>query len=374
MKTKLIPVLALVTLFSAQPIVQAEDSSEQPTAYDRYAKAAQKCFGKGQYKQAELLWNRTLTAMEEDGVNNCTLADAHKRLGETLLKEGKYPEADADLKRAADIYKSLAIEDSELVGDETMLAEQYRAVNMSLLGKLAVEALTKASMTSFCLIKRANGANHVQIQLPDRYNKLTNNKDIDELGFDKIVTFDIASLPDGSVKIDNIKGFRVHAGMWVTILQSVFRPAEAGQHIAEVTAGKMGVTKMVQAHLSDEHYAPINGLVAQMMGAPSLPPTEAAAAAANSAAVSSPATADQSSTSVSTTKETVAGPASTSSVAGSATATTLNAAGPGNLTTSSTTTLTAPATAPPPATTSTTTTTSTPPDASQPGATVPSSP
>src|ERR1700761_5099380 len=104
MLTKLIPVLALITLFSASPIAHADDSSEQQTAYDRSAKAAQKYFDKGQYKQAESQWNHILTAMEEDGVNNRTLADAHKRLGETLLKEGKYPEADNDLKRAADIY------------------------------------------------------------------------------------------------------------------------------------------------------------------------------------------------------------------------------------------------------------------------------
>jgi hypothetical protein len=264
MISRRITVLALLAALSAAPGAFGRD---EMTVVDRLANAAQKAFEHGQYKRAESLYERALPRLEESQTTDEVLAIILKRLGETLLKQGKYPEAEMCLNHAASISQALGIPDAELVGDQAMISQLYKPVDTELLGTTAHDMLTKANLSSFFLVKKDDGANHVQIQLPERFTKQIDNPDVDQLGFDRVITFDIISLPDGQVKIENIKGLRVRAKMWVTILQSLFKPAGDGEHDAEITAGKMGVTKTVNTKLTANAYAPIAGLVAQLIGA-----------------------------------------------------------------------------------------------------------
>lgn len=53
--------------------------------------------------------------------------------------------------------------------------------------------------------------------------------------------------------------------MWVNLLQAVIKPGDNdGAHPADVTAGKMGVTKTVSASLPAKGFEPVIGLVKQL--------------------------------------------------------------------------------------------------------------
>jgi hypothetical protein len=233
------------------------------TSFEKWSKSAQRAFDRGLYKQSERLWARALASAAESDATDNALAVVLKRLGETMLKEGRYEDAQRCFRHAVLIDEQMAVEDSELAGDLAMLAQSYKRVDLAQLGKFAQDMLAQAQLTSMGIVKTDAGS-RVLLEFPETFNKTIDNKDVDGVGVDRFVSFDIEKKPDGVVKISHIKGFRIHARYWVEIVESEFTLDSDGVHEAAVTAEKMGITKTVHAKLNGDEYAPLAGLLAQM--------------------------------------------------------------------------------------------------------------
>jgi hypothetical protein len=140
-------------------------------------------------------------------------------------------------------------------------------VDVTQLGPETASAFKKASVTDVGLI-RGSDKSQMLVSLEDRYEKKLDNDAVDAVGLDKQVSVDISEADDGTVSMTNIKGFRIHAkekDLWVNLLGAVIKPADAqGQHPADVTAGKMGVTKTVSLSLPAKGFEPLNELLTQL--------------------------------------------------------------------------------------------------------------
>jgi hypothetical protein len=238
-------------------------TSPRTTSFEKWSKSAQLAFDRGLYKQSERLWARALAAAAESNATDSGLAVVLKRLGETMLKEGRYEDAQRCFRHAVLIDEEMAVEDSELAGDLAMLAGSYKRVDLAQLGKFAQDLLAQAKLTSMGIVKTDSGS-RVLLEFPESFSKSIDNKDVEGVGVDRFVSFDIEKEPDGRVKISHIKGFRVHARYWVNIVESEFQSDSDGIHEAAVTAEKMGITKTVHAKLNGDEYAPVAGLLSQM--------------------------------------------------------------------------------------------------------------
>jgi len=282
----------------------AASTTTRLTAFEKCTKTAQRDFDRGLYKQAETQWGRALAVAAQSQAKDDALEVTLKRLGETLLKEGRYEDAQRCLGHAVQINELMAFEDAELAGDLAMLSQTYKPLDVSQLGKFAADLLTEANLTSIGLVRTDSG-NRVQLEFPSSFNKHIDDKDVEGVGVDRIVSFNITESPDGSVKIDHIKGFRVHAKYWVNIIESEIKPNAGGVHPADVTAQKMGVVKTVHARLSNDQYAPVAGLLAQLTWTDGSPVSEDNSTASKS---------DSGSTATSTSSSTDASTATTSTV------------------------------------------------------------
>lgn len=256
--------IVLAGLIAASLCTAAQaTTSARATSFEKWSKSAQRAFDRGLYKQSERLWARALAVAAESKVTDNALAVVLKRLGETLLKEGRYEDAQRCFRHAMLIDEQIAVEDSELAGDQSMLDQTYKRVDLAQLGKFAQDLLAQAGLTSMGIVKTDNGS-RVQLEFPESFSKTIDNQDVQGVGVDRCVSFDIEQEPDGVVKISHIKGFRVHAKYWVNIVESKFKLAADGIHEVDITAEKMGITKTVHAKLNGDEYAPLSGLLAQM--------------------------------------------------------------------------------------------------------------
>lgn len=231
--------------------------------FERLTAAAEKAYEHGLYHRAETLWGKALNCVCESQTTDRNLAQALKRFGETLLKERKFAEAQLSLKHAASLFETLAVEDAELTADLLALSQTYKDVDVHQLGKFASGLLQDANLTSMGIIHEGD-KNRVFMTFPERFTKHIDDKDIDGVAIDKVVTFDLTRLPDGAVQIDNIKGLKVHVKFWVNVIGSKFKHSDDGDYDSDVTAQKMGVTKTVSTKLDEKKYEPVAGLVGQL--------------------------------------------------------------------------------------------------------------
>ncbi len=243
--------------------VGAEDSD----AIFKLNESAQQAFDQGKFKKAELSWTRSIKAMEDNGQKDTALEASLKRLGQTYKKMERAVEAYRYLSRALDMCRQLNLQDAELAQELTELSTVYRAVDVSELGEGTAKALRKANVAGVGLVK-TNTGNVMRVDLPEKFDKQLDSDTVDGLSFDKSVTLNLAEESDGTVSLTNIKGFRIHSkekNMWVNLLQAIIKPADAsGEHPADVTAGKMGVTKTVSASLPAKGFEPLTGLLKQL--------------------------------------------------------------------------------------------------------------
>ncbi|HEY9683714.1 MAG TPA: tetratricopeptide repeat protein [Oculatellaceae cyanobacterium] len=245
------------------PAVLAQDS----TAITKLNDSAQQAFDSGKYRKAEVTWSKAVKAIQDNGEKDSFLESCLKRLGQTYKRLAKSVEAYRTLSQALEMCKSLSLADQELAKEMSELSTVYRAVDISQLGDGTMKALSKANVTSIGLFKTSMGTK-MQVDLPEKFEKKLDNDSVDGLAFDKSVTLDLSEDSDGTVNLRNIKGLRIHAkepNMWVNLLQAVIKPGDNdGAHPADVTAGKMGVTKTVSASLPAKGFEPVIGLVKQL--------------------------------------------------------------------------------------------------------------
>ena len=263
---------ALFTL-SAVIICSSHAVADDLPVIVKLNESAQQAFDQGKFRKAEASWTRTIKAMQENGENDSFLETCLKRLGQTYMRLERTVEAYRALSQALVMCRQLNLQDAELAQELTDLSKTYRPIDVSELGDGTAKALKKANVTSVGLVKTNTGS-MMRVDLPEKFEKQLDSDVVDGLSFDKAVTLNMAEDSDGTVSLTNIQGLRIHAkekNMWVNLLQAVIKPADAkGEHPADVTAGKMGVTKTVSASLPAKGFEPLNGMLKQLrlMGTP----------------------------------------------------------------------------------------------------------
>jgi hypothetical protein len=257
MKNK-VAALSIFLLASAFSAAQAECPK-----WERLSQSGQKSIEAGDYNKAEQTWAKAVTEAGFCGERDPALPLSLKRLGECYQHNGKYIDAADAFKKSGDQYKIIGTEDSELATDLASLAKSYRVIEFSELTPKVADAFKESGVQLIGLSKLEQG-NRFQLNLADKFLKTLDNKDVDQLSLDKLVSFDVVEQPDGSLAINNIKGLKVHAKMWVTIVQSRVQPKNADGASADVTATKMGITKTVTCKLPSDSIDPMNMLISKL--------------------------------------------------------------------------------------------------------------
>ncbi|MBI2811228.1 MAG: tetratricopeptide repeat protein [Candidatus Melainabacteria bacterium] len=248
-------ILLLASAFSAA-------NAECPK-WEKLSQSGQKSIDAGNFNKAEQTWLKAVTEAENCGERDPSMPLSLKRLGECYQKNGKYIEAADAFKKAGEQYKINGNTDTELTADLASLAKVYRTVEFSEINKTVADAFRESGVNLIGICKLDQG-NRIQMNLNDKFVKTIDNKDVDQLSLEKLVSFDVLEDPDGSLQINNIKGLKVHAKMWVTIVQSRVQPKNPDGACAEVTATKMGISKTVSCKLPADSIDPMNVLIAKL--------------------------------------------------------------------------------------------------------------
>lgn len=231
--------------------------------WERLSQSGQKSIDAGDFNKAELTWSKAVIEAENCGERDPSMPLSLKRLGECYQKNAKYVEAADAFKRAGEHNKINGTTDAELTADLASLAKVYRTVEFSEINKTVADAFKESGVNLIGICKLDQG-NRIQMNLNDKFLKTIDNKDVDQLSLDKLVSFDVVEDPDGSLQINNIKGLKVHAKMWVTIVQSHVQPKNPDGACADVTATKMGISKTVTCKLPSDSIDPMNVLIAKL--------------------------------------------------------------------------------------------------------------
>lgn len=239
---------------------------------EKYDTVAQQAFDGGDYKRAQNQWTKLQTELnkvlstspENAGELNAVLERALRRLGECCMALKDYGQA-ADLFSQAQKLTTVEQPDSDLAKDQGALAQVYRQVDPLSLGIEASNALKEVGAEKILVTKNDQGQ-HIDIALTDKVVKPIDQKGVTEIGFDKMISFDLTQSTDGEIKINNISGLRVHAAVWVNVIASKLKRNEQQEPIAEVTGQKMGISQSVSSKLPDEIYQPVMALVGKVTG------------------------------------------------------------------------------------------------------------
>ncbi len=253
--------IACISLFLA--ISTSIAAQAECPKWERLSQTGQKAIEAGDYKRAESTWLKAVAEAENCGEHDPSVPLSLKRLGECYQKNSKYVEAADSFKKASEQYKIIGSEDPEMLADLAALAKMYRTIELSEINKPVADAFKQSGVNLIAICKLDQG-NRIQMNLDDKFVKQIDNPDVDQVSLEKLVTFDVLEEADGSLTISNIKGLRVHAKMWVTIVQSHIQPKNPDGASAEVTASKMGITKTVSCKLPSDSIEPMNTLIAKL--------------------------------------------------------------------------------------------------------------
>jgi len=269
MKTRVLLSLtaSIFSLACLSPSAQALDPK-----LEKYDTTAQQAFDGGDYKRAQNQWtklqtelNKCLASSPENATElNSVLERSLRRLGECCVALKDYGQA-ADLFAQAQKLTSPELPDNDLTKDQSALAQVYRLIDPLSLGPEASNALKEVGAEKILVTKNDQGQ-HIDIALTDKVVKPIDQKGVTEIGFEKLISFDLSQGNEGEIKIDNISGLKVHAAVWVNVISSKLKRNEQQEPIAEVTGQKMGISQSVSSKLPDEIYQPVMALVGKVTG------------------------------------------------------------------------------------------------------------
>ncbi|MBU6454033.1 MAG: hypothetical protein KGS72_19795 [Cyanobacteria bacterium REEB67] len=239
-------------------------------------KVAQTAFDQGDYKKADMFWSRVLTRLDQigeknrrdnDNNNNGNAVDmqtesAFRHLGESALKQKNYESA-SDFFQKAKALSACAAQDSELDRDCKELSANYRRVDLNDLGPIAKAACDKFHPDKVSVAKTDKG-HHIAFTFPDDIIKDVGSKGVNQIGLEKNLAFDLLQGDGGEIILANITGLKVHATVWINIVNSSLKLDEAQRPVALVTGRKFGFTQSVSAPVPDLIYLPVLGIVSQV--------------------------------------------------------------------------------------------------------------
>jgi len=270
--TKFVP-LSLSLLITVGGSSAAFCSDSQFTRMDSSAAEA---FAQGDYKRADGQWYRLLDRLNLEakrGDESKSLSEqieaTLRHLGECALAQKNYDKADDYLGQAKSALDSLQEKDEALDKDYKDLSVNYRLIDLGKLGDLGIFApIATAAIGDFhpskVSVARTDAGHHVTVVLADDIVKEIGQKGITAVGVNKIISFDLIQGGPGEVTLANIVGIKVHAAVWVNIVNSCLKLDDAQRPVALVTAQKMGISQSVSTPVPDMIYLPVLGLVSQV--------------------------------------------------------------------------------------------------------------
>jgi hypothetical protein len=232
--------------------------------YQKYWAAAEQSFQAQQYKKAELSLVKAVKRIEMQ--EDATLARTLTKLAAAQRLQDKAQDASANLVRAMKIYEKLGHVEQPFADEWQELAKVVRIADLARLGAPSERALKENSAVVTMQKTPVNSVN-VALEMPLKMEKPLNSGKIDGIQLAKSVSFEMTKQPDGQLHLADIKGFQIHSvekGMWVNLLDLVVKQPDAeGKYDITLTAGKAGITKVVEAKLPARAFEPIGGIAAQ---------------------------------------------------------------------------------------------------------------
>jgi hypothetical protein len=234
-------------------------AAEQVSPYDKYMDRGQQAYDHHNYKTAAAIWQKALTIAEADNQPN-VVATTTTKIADALAQQGKYPEADGFLQRALTMFTTLGGVTPQFAQVYANLSKSFKLIDPEQFGHGGAKTLNENS-AKVSVRKSDDTATHVQIDAPARFATDAGSNKVDQVGFERSVSFDLKKNEVGNTVLANIKGFRVHLAeknMWVNLLNLVLKDKDdAGDIAVEATGGKAGITKTVETKLP-------SGVVAQV--------------------------------------------------------------------------------------------------------------
>lgn len=228
----------------------------------------------GRETPATSMFKRALTQVQkldaDQRAKDRMTAISCKKLGTCYLKKADYIKADELLKEAKAGYDKLLLKDGELDLAFKDLGTHYCTIEPNSLGESVTRQLKEAGVNKIAVFKQPDRA-LVEIKLEQKYIKPIDSKDVPKISFNKKVSFEFLNRVNGDYQVSKIQGLQVLAkNLWVNLLESLVKVGD--KPVAEVTAGKMGVTKTVTVDIPKDMFDStkqlLDNLIASVKGQP----------------------------------------------------------------------------------------------------------
>jgi tetratricopeptide (TPR) repeat protein len=243
----------------------------------------------GKETPAISMFKRALTQISRVDADQNTkdhmTAIANKKLGLCYCQKGDYEKADAQLQEAKTAYARLSINDEELARAFEELGKHYKTIDPLSFGESVTKQMKQACVNKIAVFMLPD-KDLVEVSLEQKYVKDVGSKDVPKISFNKKVSFEFLNRPNGDYQVSKISGLQVLAKtLWVNLLESLVKVGD--KPVAEVTAGKMGMTKTVTVDIPREMFdstkAILDNLIASIKGQPAYAATPAPKTIANPA-------------------------------------------------------------------------------------------
>jgi hypothetical protein len=203
-------------------------------------------------------------SQQDEKATNRMTAITNVKLGRAYIARGEYVKADQAFKDAKIAYDKLSIDDAELRTASDELAKYFKSIDPNSLGESVTTYLKEANVSSIAIFLKKDEGDLIEITLPQKYVKPLDSKDVPKVSFNKKVSFQFLTKPNGDYQVSKIQGMQVLAkSLWVNLMESLFKVGETP--VAEVTAGKMGVTKTVTVNIPTEMYKSTKQMLDKMI-------------------------------------------------------------------------------------------------------------
>lgn len=220
------------------------------------------------------MFKRALTQAQKTTGDETTVARmcaiCNKKLGQAYMLKPDYLKADASLKDAKAAYDKLSLKDEDLDKSLAQLTKYYRTIEVNSLDDSVTNYLREAGVNKIAVFHQ-DDRDLVEVNLDKKYIKPIESKDVPKVSFAKKVSFQFFNNPNGDYQVSKIQGLQVLAkNLWVNLLESLLKAGT--EPVAEVTAGKMGMTKTVSVNVPADMYDStkkiLDNLVSAIKGQP----------------------------------------------------------------------------------------------------------
>lgn len=268
-------ILVSISLSVVSPFVaEGKEAAKKLTPLEKNMDMAQQAFDKGSFVKAERAWKKCQLELQK-GEPDDRLANVCTRLGDTYVKESKFPLADAAYKQSIEVLKGLQKDFQEAQSKLTELDSLYRPINLKGFDETSTNFANHVGALDACALKKEDN-HHIDINLGKRFQEkvtdlassfmpkkadgttqevpeLPGSKDapqVKSLRLDKKIAFDLRRTDDGLPRLSNIEGIFFDVGLWAKLKELVMlNNGDTNNPAVEITAGAFGVEKKVKTDI-----------------------------------------------------------------------------------------------------------------------------